>query len=358
VAYRTIVIGTDGSVTAHRAQHKAARIAKRTGARLVIVSAVPSPAEHHEAEGIVTKAHASAIRHGLEAVGVVRTGEPADALVGAASEYGADLIIVGDVGMGHLRRFRLGGVAERTANKATTDVLIVRTREVVRGARHEHPYRGILVGTDGSPSATEAVLKAFELGMILQIGVTVVYVAGDPIVGAIVLERAEAAKPDRVPVQTRVVEGEPADKIRELAQDEQCDLILVGNKGIVGTRRYVMTSVPTKLAHGSGQDLLIAKTTERTLADLTPDHGGVVDVEGRKLAVYIDAAGHTYGLSPRCQHMGCTVEWNDGEKTWDCPCHGSRYRFDGEVIHGPATRDLDRVQLAPELDGSARDVPN
>jgi nucleotide-binding universal stress UspA family protein/nitrite reductase/ring-hydroxylating ferredoxin subunit len=347
MAYKTIVVGTDGSVTALRAQHKAARIAKRTGARLVIVTAVPSPESRADADAVLVKACAAAERHGIEVSSLVVVAEPADAIARAASQSHADLIVVGDVGMGRLRRFRLGGVAERTANQAPTDVLIVRTREVVRGARHEQPYRGILVGTDGSPSATAAVLKAFDLGMILEIGITVIYVAGDPIVGAIVLERAEAAKPDWVTVQTRIVEGDPADLIRQVAEEEQCDLILVGNKGMVGTQRYTMTSVPAKLAHGRGQDLLIAKTTERTLADLSPDHGGVVDVEGRRLAVYIDAAGHAYGLSPRCQHMGCSVEWNDGEKTWDCPCHGSRYRFDGQVIHGPATKDLDRVQLAP-----------
>jgi nucleotide-binding universal stress UspA family protein/nitrite reductase/ring-hydroxylating ferredoxin subunit len=347
MAYRTIVVGTDGSVTAYRAQHKASRIAKRMGARMVIVCGVSSPNEHQEAKNIVAKACASAQQHGIEATGSVRTGEAADAIVESASESSADLIVVGDVGMGHLHHFRLGGVAERTAHQAPTDVLIVRTREKVRRERSERPYRGILVGTDGSPSAAAAVLKAFDLGMILEIGVMVIYVAGDPIIGAIVLERAETAKPDWVPIETRMVEGEPAEKIHEIAQEEHRDLIIVGNKGIVGPRRYMMTSVPTKLAHGSGQDLLIAKTTERTIADLGRDRGGVVDVEGKKLAVYIDAEGHAYSLSPRCQHMGCSVQWNDADKTWDCPCHGSRYKFDGKVIQGPATRDLDSVELKP-----------
>lgn len=345
MSYKTIVVGTDGSATAFRAQHKATRIAKRVGARMVIVSGVTSPDGHPEAEDAVAKACASAERHGIEATGSVRAAEPADAIVESASEASADLIVVGDVGMGHLRHFRLGGVAERTAHKAPTDVLIVRTREKVKRERSEQPYRGILVGTDGSPSATAAVLKAFDLGMILEIGVLVIYVAGDPIIGAIVLERAEATKPDWVPIQTRLVEGEPAEKLQEVAHQDHRDLIIVGNKGIVGTRRYMMTSVPTKLAHASGPDLLIAKTTERTIADLGPDRGGVVDVEGKKLAVYIDPEGHAYGLSPRCQHMGCTVQWNNADKTWDCPCHGSRYRFDGEVIQGPATRGLDPVEV-------------
>ncbi|MEA2485410.1 MAG: hypothetical protein QOD46_521 [Actinomycetota bacterium] len=345
MTYRTIAVGTDGSVTAFRAQHKATRIAKRMGARMVIVSAASSEGERAEAEVVVAKACASAEQHGIEVSGSVRVGEPADAIVESASESSADLIVVGDVGMGHLRRFRLGGVAERTANEAPTDVLIVRTRENVRRDRSERPYHGILVGTDGSPSATAAVLKAFDLSMILEIGVTVLYVAGDPIVGAIVLERAEATKPDWIPFQTRLVEAEPAQGIQEVAREEHCDLIVVGNKGIAGTRRYLMMSVPTKLAHASEPDLLIAKTTELTITDLGRDRGGVVDVDGKKLAVYIDAGGTAYGLSPRCQHMGCTVQWNDGDKTWDCPCHGSRYRFDGQVIQGPATRSLDSVPL-------------
>jgi nucleotide-binding universal stress UspA family protein/nitrite reductase/ring-hydroxylating ferredoxin subunit len=347
VAYKAIVVGTDGSVTAYRAQHKATRIAKRVGARLVIVHATSPEGPEVGTDEMLNKACASAEQHGIAASGLVRSGEAADVLVATAADTGADLIVVGDVGMGRMRRFRLGGVAERTAHQASTDVLIAHTREVVKRSKDQQPYRGIVVGTDGSSTATEAVRKAFDLGMMLEVGVTVVYVAGDPIIGAIVLERAEAAKPDWVPVHTRLVEGEPADKIRAIADEERCDLIVVGNKGIVGSRRYLMASVPAALAHGGGRDLLIAKTTERTLADLAPGHGGVVDVDGKKLAVYLDATtGKAYGFSPRCQHMGCTVEWNDGEKTWDCPCHGSRYKFDGDVIQGPATRGLDRAELS------------
>jgi len=50
-------------------------------------------------------------------------------------------------------------------------------------------------------------------------------------------------------------------------------------------------------------------------------------------------------LSPRCKHLGCQVAWNAGERTWDCPCHGSRYDATGKLIQGPAQQDLDRIEI-------------
>jgi nucleotide-binding universal stress UspA family protein/nitrite reductase/ring-hydroxylating ferredoxin subunit len=342
MGYRTIVIGTDGSATSYRAQQKAVRFGKKVGADLVITCATgASGITRVDGLRILAKARESAERHGVTAQTEARAGEPGETIAGVAREVRADLIAVGDVGMGKARRLRLGGVAERAAHSAPCDVLIVRTRRKVRKTADQPIYRRIVVGTDGSPTAAEAVRKAFDLGMMLEIHVTVVYVAGDELVGSIVLERAGAAKPDWVPFSTRIVNGGPAAKLIETAEEEDGDLMIVGNKGIVGTRRYVMSSVPLELAHSAPRDLLIAKTVDRTLEDLAPGHGGVVDVNGKKVAVYVDSDGTVHSLSPRCAHMGCTVDWNDADKTWDCPCHGSRYRFDGTVIHGPATRGLD-----------------
>jgi nucleotide-binding universal stress UspA family protein/nitrite reductase/ring-hydroxylating ferredoxin subunit len=342
MGYRTIVIGTDGSATSYRAQQKAVRFARKVGARLLITCATgASGITRGDGLRILAKARESAERHGVTAETEARSGDPGETLARVAREVGADLIAVGDVGMGKARRLRLGGVAEHAAHSAPCDVLIVRTRRKEKKTADRPIYRRIVVGTDGSPTATEAVRKAFDLGMMLEIHVTVVYVAGDELVGSIVLERATAAKPDWVPHSTRIVHGNPADKLIETAEGEDSDLMIVGNKGMVGKRRYIMSSVPLELAHRAPRDLLIAKTVDRTIADLASGHGGVVNVDGNKLAVYIETDGTVYSLSPRCAHMGCTVDWNDAEKTWDCPCHGSRYRFDGAVIHGPATRGLD-----------------
>ena len=78
-----------------------------------------------------------------------------------------------------------------------------------------------------------------------------------------------------------------------------------------------------------------------TVESLGVGEGAVVRVHGRMTAVSRDTAGRLHAVSPVCTHIGCIVHWNHAEKTWDCPCHGSRYDPDGKVLHGPAVRDLD-----------------
>lgn len=68
--------------------------------------------------------------------------------------------------------------------------------------------------------------------------------------------------------------------------------------------------------------------------------GGVVTRGDEKLAVWRDDAGELHAVSAACTHMGCTVTWNNADRTWDCPCHGSIFQADGDVIHGPAIEPL------------------
>ncbi|MEX0790095.1 MAG: universal stress protein [Actinomycetota bacterium] len=300
------------------------------------------------AEDLLREAQRAVASRGVKAELLSPVGRPSDVLTEVAVSAGADLIVVGSVGMKKVRRFSLGGVAEQAAHTAPCDVLIVRTERPDEGPPRKLVYKGLVVGTDGSPTASEAVRKAFDLGMVLETRITVVYVAGDPLIGAIVLEKAQAAKPDWVPVETRLVrQGKPAAAITALAESGIADLIVVGNKGVTGARRFALASVPVELAHRANRDVLIAKTTDRTLQDLSPGQGGLVTLEGKKCAVYIEEDGTHHLLSPRCQHMGCTVDWNDGDKSWDCPCHGSRYRYNGKVFHGPAKKDLNPAGIDP-----------
>ena len=346
MGYRTIVVGTDGSETATRAIDKAVRLAKHVEGRLVIVCATaPIGLHDYAAEKILAAASERVHAAGVDNQPVFREGPPERVIMQMASEHDADLIVVGSVGMGKARRFRLGPIPERIASGAPCDVLIVSTREDDELSSEDGLYKRILVGTDGSPTASEAARKAFDLGMMFRIGVTVVYVAGDEIIGAIVLEQTLKTKPRALGVQSKIVRGEPAEKICEVARTENLDLIVVGNRGTTGARR-MLGSVPTQVMHRAPTDVLIAKTVDRTLDDLVPGTGGLVTVDGKKVAAYKAEDGSLIALSPRCAHMGCTVDWNSVEATWDCPCHGSRYTKEGELLQGPAKTGLDREEIA------------
>jgi glycine/D-amino acid oxidase-like deaminating enzyme/nitrite reductase/ring-hydroxylating ferredoxin subunit len=79
---------------------------------------------------------------------------------------------------------------------------------------------------------------------------------------------------------------------------------------------------------------------------LGPGQGGIVDLDGQKVAAFRHDDGTLTAVSPECTHVGCLVAFNTAERTWDCPCHGSRYTIDGAVIQGPALRDLEPRQPA------------
>ena len=76
--------------------------------------------------------------------------------------------------------------------------------------------------------------------------------------------------------------------------------------------------------------------------DLPAGHGGVVEVDGEKMGAYRDESGELFLVSTRCPHLGCQLEWNPDEKSWDCPCHGSRFDHRGNRISGPAQTCLER----------------
>jgi len=78
----------------------------------------------------------------------------------------------------------------------------------------------------------------------------------------------------------------------------------------------------------------------RILADLAPDEARIVQWEGNSVAFYKSEAGKIYAVDAVCPHMGCKVDWNNTEKTWDCPCHGSRFSYDGSLLTGPALSGL------------------
>jgi glycine/D-amino acid oxidase-like deaminating enzyme/nitrite reductase/ring-hydroxylating ferredoxin subunit len=81
------------------------------------------------------------------------------------------------------------------------------------------------------------------------------------------------------------------------------------------------------------------------LASIAPGDGGVIERGKDKFAVWKDENGNAHTLSASCTHKGCTVTWNNADRTWDCPCHGSMFTKEGDVIHGPAVKPLEGVTL-------------
>lgn len=82
--------------------------------------------------------------------------------------------------------------------------------------------------------------------------------------------------------------------------------------------------------------------------EIAAGEGAIVREGTRKLAVYRDERGELHALSAKCTHLGCVVHWNSAERSWDCPCHGSRFDTTGEVLHGPAVASLQAATLSPE----------
>ncbi|WP_163270163.1 FAD-dependent oxidoreductase [Chelativorans alearense] len=91
--------------------------------------------------------------------------------------------------------------------------------------------------------------------------------------------------------------------------------------------------------HTSGE----SQSVVERVGDIVPGHGGVLVTDEGHVAAWRDEAGELHTFSAHCTHKGCTVTWNNADRTWDCPCHGSIFAPDGAVIHGPA-----RLPLSPK----------
>jgi glycine/D-amino acid oxidase-like deaminating enzyme/nitrite reductase/ring-hydroxylating ferredoxin subunit len=85
---------------------------------------------------------------------------------------------------------------------------------------------------------------------------------------------------------------------------------------------------------------LVTPGEVRSIAEIAPGTGAIVRDGLKKLAIYKDPGGTIHKRSALCPHLGCVVEWNHTEKTWDCPCHGSRFKGSGQVVNGPSLGNM------------------
>ena len=90
------------------------------------------------------------------------------------------------------------------------------------------------------------------------------------------------------------------------------------------------------------------KVPEEKLKDIEIGEGKIIEIDNEKVGIYKDEDGNIYTIKPVCAHLGCELSWNNLEKTWDCPCHGSRFDYKGNQIYGPAINDLDEDKIEIE----------
>jgi nucleotide-binding universal stress UspA family protein len=341
MAYKRIVLATDGSRTAETAEQVAAALARTTKGSITVVHAYEDPTR---AEPAVARALRIAQEQGAKASPVLSPEEPADAVIEAAVRRDADLVVTGSRGLFRQEQV-FGSVVKKVAVNAPCDVLLTRPRDDSSWPTDAPPYRRILIATDGSVTADRAARKGYALAKRLGAGVSLVFV-GHPKTGELIVEDTIATMGGEVEHTDRVLlEGDPAEEIMRAADKQSADLIVVGNRGMTGARAVLLGSVPMTVAEYALKDVLIARTIAQNLDEIVPGEGGIVATGDHKVAVYRDPSGAVHAMSARCTHMGCIVRWNPAESTWDCPCHGSRFAATGEVLNGPAARALEPTDL-------------
>jgi glycine/D-amino acid oxidase-like deaminating enzyme/nitrite reductase/ring-hydroxylating ferredoxin subunit len=107
-------------------------------------------------------------------------------------------------------------------------------------------------------------------------------------------------------------------------------------KPVAGAKEFVQENMEAAAHLVSGYLARKPKAYE----ELGPGEAAIMKIGGDNVAAFKDEQGRVHAVSAVCTHLGCIVGWNETDRTWDCPCHGSRFGLSGEVIHGPATQPL------------------
>lgn len=273
--YDLILVATDGSSTAMRAEERAAMLARSHDAGLHAVYAYepakssgsgpfggggPNPSE-------VGRGALAGFQKRYSDLGAethLMEGKPVDAIAEVARATGAGLVVVGNVGLGSRMQRARGSVPHNLAHHAPTDVLIVHTSDAVH---HERADRGealqkfqrMVVGVDGSPTSLEALRSAAGVAAADGAELIILHAGGDDDVLARATEAATEAGAERT--RTRGDDGAPADVLIRVANDEGADLLVVGNVGMK-ERAAFDRSIPNKVTLETPCDLLLVRTQD------------------------------------------------------------------------------------------------
>lgn len=275
--YSCVVVGTDGSVTAGRAVRRAATIANGLGIPLLVTTAYMRV----QAEDMGPRSVQSQLPDDFNSFGYIGAqetaqdaaviaskafpdldvdvatpqGDPADALLEFTEDRGDALLIIGGQGLDATGIFALGNVPNKVIHHAVGDTMVVRTGHD-RG--DDQPHR-MLMGTDGSRTATRALRRAIEVARGLSAAMTVITVGRESWATDVLAEARATVEAAGVAVETEQHDGNPAAVLVERAVD--FDLLVLGNRGMTGARRFLLGGVPNKVSHHVNTDLLIVKTT-------------------------------------------------------------------------------------------------
>lgn len=115
-------------------------------------------------------------------------------------------------------------------------------------------------------------------------------------------------------------------------------------KEVLSPARFHLAAIPDFMKDGAKAVSGLTKSKlfvpDDVAAKFAPGTGGLAEGETGKVGVYRNEEGEIYTIHPVCPHLGCQLEWNADEKSWDCPCHGSRFDYKGNVLDGPAQEGL------------------
>lgn len=185
--------------------------------------------------------------------------DPAEAILRLAKDEDYDLVVIGNRGETEAETFSLGSVAEKISRHAECPVLIVKEKTKISK---------VLVGVDGSENAEKALEHAVELAKKHQAKITLLNVEESILlslkpkvtkeIGESILSSA-TAKVKGVKVDTQLKFGNPAETIIEVAEKENCDVIVVGSKGLSKVKRFFLGSVSDDVSHHAHSSVLIVK---------------------------------------------------------------------------------------------------
>jgi CDGSH-type Zn-finger protein/nitrite reductase/ring-hydroxylating ferredoxin subunit len=325
---RQLVVGVNASTT-DETYAVATMIAQAASSEVAVIHV---GTESNESDHVLTNALGLIKDSGIprdRLTSNLLTGHPSTALALGADDLDADLIILGRGGD------QVGKVPHKVSYHAPCDVLLVSTR----GELRSDAYRRILIATDGSATADRAAKRGYAFARALGASVELVFV-GHPETGELIVADTIGVFGSGVDTKVWLLQGNPVQQILEKAEAVDTDLIVVGNKGMTRTRMLLGNSVPGGVLKGARSDVLLCRTVRQLESELEPGEGGVIERRGERLAAFVDETGALHLMSARCTHLGCVVGWDPTQKSFECPCHGSRFSPTGEPLSGPATKPL------------------